>query len=44
MYFSTSNHYFDKIELLDDYSNIDNLQDNEIIELKTYIDTKIANR
>jgi len=29
MYFSTSNHYFDKIELLDDYSNIDNLQDNE---------------
>ena len=33
MYFSTSNHYFDKIELLDDYSNIDNLQDNEDNEL-----------
>lgn len=31
MYFSTSNHYFDKVELLDDYSKIDN-EDNELIE------------
>jgi hypothetical protein len=32
MYFPTSNHYFEKVELLDDYSKIDNVQDNELIE------------
>ena len=29
MYFPTSNHYFDKVELLDDSSKIDNVQDNQ---------------
>ena len=33
MFFPTSNHYFEKVEILDDCSLIDNVQDNEDNEL-----------